>query len=123
MPLTLPGDAAPDLPETGPGTVEAVKVHLKITDDTDDARLAAIVAATNEVVRGLPVAADAEGEPLWGDRISYGATLLAARLFKRKNSPAGVEGFGEFGPLYVARNDPDITMLLRLGRHAPPGVG
>lgn len=89
------------------------------------------MAAVNSVIRSgtsateaaLP-AAPTEGDPgTWPARITYGATLLGARWFRRKNSPAGVEAFGEMGALYVMRNDPDIAQLLRLGPYAVPGVG
>lgn len=129
MPFTEPGDETPDLPIGGPGELEAVKSHLKITDATDDTTLAMIVAAVNSKIRSWPVAADAAlpvapvAPSPWPADITYGATLLAARWFRRKNSPAGVEAFGEFGALYVMRNDPDIAQLLRLGGAARPGVG
>ena len=41
------------------------------------------------------------------------ATLIrAAALFKRKESPHGVAEFGEFGPVRISRNDPDVMALL-----------
>lgn len=125
MALTLPADGPPDLPAAGPGSVDDVKAHLHIApaDDTDDVALDVIVGAVASVIRTLPVAADASALPEWPGYITYGATLLAARLFRRRNSPAGVESFGEFGAVYVMRNDPDIAMMLRLGSWARPGVG
>lgn len=59
----------------------------------------------------------------WSPEIRYGAKLLAARLHRRRNSPAGVESLGELGPVYVSRNDPDLAQLLRLGRYSRPRVG
>jgi len=133
MPLTLPFDGSPDLPLVGPGGLELLKAQLHIAEDdlTDDETLDTIVAAVATVIRTLPVAGDASApaaDPMvlleeWPDYITYGATLLGARLFRRRNSPAGVEAFGEFGPVYVQRNDPDIAMMLRLGSWARPGVG
>jgi hypothetical protein len=38
--------------------------------------------------------------------------LKAASLFKRKDAPFGVAGFGEFGAVRISRNDPDVTALL-----------
>jgi hypothetical protein len=49
--------------------------------------------------------------------------MLAARLFRRRNSPAGVEAMGPDGATYVMRNDPDIGQLLRLGSWQLPGLG
>jgi hypothetical protein len=119
-PLELVG-----LPEGGPTTLAAVKVQLGIAadDDRDDARLTPLVAAVNGSIRGWAVSAPIVGEDTWPDRIVSGASMLTARLFRRKNSPAGVEAFGAQGTAYVMRNDPDIAMLLRLGAWAGPGVG
>lgn len=50
----------------------------------------------------------------------YEATLLvAARVWKRKNSPEGVlGGFADYSPVRVSqRDDPDAVMLLRDYRH------
>lgn len=38
--------------------------------------------------------------------------LKAASLFKRKEAPFGVAGFGEFGVVRIGRNDPDVIDLL-----------
>lgn len=59
----------------------------------------------------------------WPADIALGAKMLAARLYRRRNSPGGVESLGELGPVYVSRNDPDLAQLLRLGRFARPQVG
>ena len=125
MALTLPADGSPDLPLVGPGSLPAVKAQLSIAtdDDTDDDTLDTIVGAVSSIVRTLPVAGDATGLEAFPEYIEYGATLLAARLYRRRNSPAGVEAFGEFGAVYVMRNDPDIAQMLRLGYFARPGVG
>jgi hypothetical protein len=41
------------------------------------------------------------------------ATILkAASLFKRKDAPFGVAGFGDFGVVRIGRNDPDVIELL-----------
>lgn len=118
------------LPEGGPATTAGVKLHLGITDDRDDTRLTGIVAAVNAKVRRWPcvlvVAGTAEAPAAdWagGEDLVEGATLLAARLFRRKNSPAGVEAFGAEGVAYVMRNDPDVAMLLGLGSWSSPAVG
>lgn len=48
------------------------------------------------------------------------ATLMqSARIFKRKDSPEGVAGWGAFGDIRVGRTDPDVIGMLedyRLGR-------
>jgi|GEM_PF-2379332 len=50
------------------------------------------------------------------------AVMLAARLVRRRNSPGGVESFGE-SVTYVSRYDPEIARALRTGLWAMPGVG
>jgi hypothetical protein len=127
-------DALVGLPPGGPTTVADVKAQLAIaTDDTrDDTRLGAIVDAVNSMVRTwrVSVAAvdddqvlDVVVDPAWPYRVVYGSTLLAARYYRRKNSPAGVEAMGAAGAVYVMRTDPDVAQLLQLGTHSPPTVG
>lgn len=82
------------------------------------AEVAEAVTALVVAYRGLPDDGDD-----WPANVSLGAKMLAARLYRRRNSPAGVEALGELGPVYVSRNDPDLSQLLELGRYAPPKVG
>jgi hypothetical protein len=49
--------------------------------------------------------------------------MLAGRLWRRRNSPAGVESFAGDAAVYVSRNDPDVAQLLGLGAYTPPAVG
>jgi hypothetical protein len=108
----------------GPATLEQLKELLKIADDSQDAELSRVLAAVNEYVAGLPVAQPNPTDPApWPARTVQGAGMLAARLHRRKGSPAGVEAFGELGAVYVQRNDPDIAWLLKLGRYQFPLVG
>lgn len=116
------------LPEGGPTTLPLVKTHLTITDNTDDDRLESIVSAVNRVVRCWPASEAAVADPVaenWdaAPDVVEGATMLAARLWRRKGSPAGVEAMGSLGATYVMRNDPDIALLLQLGPYAGPQVG
>lgn len=115
-------------PAEGPTTVAKVKGHLKIVDAVDDAALGDVVAAVNDLVESLPVAQPLNTDPAPADwsgapRITQGATMLAARLFERRNSPNGVAAFGDGATAYVQRNDPDVALLLRIGPYAKPGVG
>lgn len=52
-----------------------------------------------------------------------GAVMLTARLYRRRNSPAGIEAVGDLGASYVSRYDADIARLLRLDAFAAPTVG
>lgn len=111
------------LPEGGPTTDALVKDWLRITDARDDAVLAIVVPAVNNQVRGWRCSQVAVDATDWPDRIVAGATMLAARLVRRRNSPSGVEAFSSDGAAYVSRNDPDVGQLLGLGVHSPPTVG
>jgi hypothetical protein len=50
------------------------------------------------------------------------AVMLAARLVRRRNSPAGIESFA-MSVVYVSRYDPDIARALRADVWAHPAVG
>ena len=53
------------------------------------------------------------GWPAVPDAVSYACRLKAARLVSRKDSPQGVAGFGDFGPVRVtSREDSDVVLLL-----------
>jgi hypothetical protein len=54
--------------------------------------------------------------------VYQGAVMLAARLVRRRNSPAGIETFSD-SVAYVSRWDPDIQRALRQGAYAYPGTG
>ena len=49
--------------------------------------------------------------------------LLSARLYRRRQSPEGVIGFGEFGTVRLSRTDPDIAMMLKPYKIDPVMVG
>lgn len=117
------------LPDDGLTTATAIKAYASISDTEDDARLSVIVPAVEAVVRALPVCQEFNTDPAtvgWpaaAAPIQLGATMLAARLLRRKDSPDGVAAFGDQGPVYIQRNDPDIALLLKLGDHAKPAIG
>jgi hypothetical protein len=114
-------------PPNGPTTVADVKELSRVTGTADDVRLGRIVAAVNAWVLRLPSAAVADGVADWTapgvQHIVEGATMLGARLYRRKNTPDGVVSMGGESFAYIARNDPDVAMLLGLGTWAPPAVG
>ena len=112
-------------------SVDAVKSYLAITDDRDDAMIQAVVVAVNDQVEqwhGPPTIAGGTGDdPTVSYRPKYqqGATMLAARVTRRRNSPNGVEDYGSdlAGAIYTRSNDPDVAQLLELGRYERPTVG
>lgn len=44
--------------------------------------------------------------------VEYAALLKASSLFRRKDAPFGIAGFGDFGPVRITRKDPDVIELL-----------
>ena len=56
-------------------------------------------------------------------QVKHATILLALRQYKRYDSPTGVLGFGDFGPVRVSsRMDPDVAMILNTYRRTPVGV-
>lgn len=94
-----------------------------------DIHLPIVVSATNALIARLPdidvVDQVVEGVPLkvWAPTTVLAATMFAARLYQRRNSPNGVEAVGEMGTTYVARYDPDIARMLYLDSFQLPQVG
>lgn len=115
-------------PDEGPTSLALVKAHLGITDEADDLSITEIVDAVNAEVREFRVAQPADQETAPADWTSWpqiitGATMLAARIWRRRHTPDGVAGFADNAPVYVQRNDPDVALLLQLGDYAKPAVG
>ena len=94
----------------------AVREYLKLPAGQDTEELATVCRAVDALVRKW-VGTDLD------EAERFGALMLAARVYRRRNSPAGVESLGEMGPVYVSRNDPDLAMMLGLARYAKPRVG
>jgi hypothetical protein len=46
------------------------------------------------------------------DDVNEAAVLRSVALFRRKEAPFGVAGFGEFGAVRITRRDPDVLELL-----------
>lgn len=107
------------LAPSGPALPDRTAAWLSMAEPDQD--VVDTVAAVNELVRAwIPVPAD--GQP-WPQRVVRGCTMLAGRLYRRRNSPGGVEVFGAEGAAYVSRSDPDVAQLLRIGPYAEPWVG
>lgn len=101
-------------------TLDAVAQRLRLADTDPERRdLAGPVAAVIAKVTAW-TGVDVDD---WPADVVEGALMLAARLHRRRNSPAGVEAFNEMGAIYVSRRDPDVAMLLGLGEWTPPRVG
>jgi hypothetical protein len=83
-------------------------------EDTSDPVVLEVVEAVNVLVpRWLT-----QPPGGWDADRRLGATLLAARLYRRKDSPGGMAQFGMEGAGYVSGNWPDVALLLGLGNYA-----
>ena len=113
----------------GATSAARVKTYLAITDDRDDEALALVVDAVNDQIVewcGPPTVPDETGDVLdYRPKFQQGATMLAARVYRRRNSPNGVEDYGSElqGAIYTRASDPDVAQLLGLGRYERPAVG
>jgi len=102
-------------------TPQGVADWLKLA--TPDAVVTTCTAAVVAFVGDLPTAPrEADGET-WTAQTDLAATMLAARLVRRRNSPSGVEALTEVGASYVSRYDPDVARMLRIDSFVPPQVG
>lgn len=112
-------------------SLEAVKSYLAITDDRDDAMISAVVLAVNDQVEqwhgppSIPAGTVDAPTLTYRPKHSQGATMLAARVTRRRNSPNGVEDYGSDlqGAIYTRSSDPDVAQLLELGRYERPAIG
>lgn len=63
------------------------------------------------------------GSEDWPEDIRTGLIMWAQRQWARRSSPTGITGYSDSGATYVARWDPDVERLLRIGKWARPVVG
>jgi hypothetical protein len=109
-------------PVVPPTTASAVREWLTLTGEqsADEAKVAPYVDAANVLVaRWCTPGPDGQ----WDAGVHLGARMLAGRLYRRRNNPAGLAEYAAEGPVFVQRNDPDIAALLQIGAHTPPRVG
>lgn len=104
----------------GPATADAVRLHLGLGSGEDPAALERACAGANAFLRRYKTE-PGEGQS-WSPDYVLGTIMLAAQLYRRRNTPGGVEQFGETG-VYVRAIDADVERLLRIGRYSTPGVG
>lgn len=123
------------------GDAQSLRIDDYITDDDVTVETKTSFAGTWTTVTGWeagPDNVDADGMPWtevayqagwvgdttkvrvtakWGwpsvpDGVSQAAALLAARLYRRKDSPNGVLGSADWGAIRVSRFDPDVEQLI-----------
>ena len=86
-----------------------------IDDPVKLARLDVTVAAVNAFVLRAATTTGASRD--------LGATMLGARLWRRRANPEGTGTYTGEQVAGAARSDPEVWMLLGLGSWAPPVVG
>ena len=92
----------------------------------DDADLVRVCAATELYVQRCRPEFLTDAEPPGyepDDEVVHGAIMYAAREYRRRNSPAGIEQFADGGTTFVSKYDSDIERALRTGTWTRPGVG
>lgn len=104
-------------------TAADVTAWLGLKPASVDETLPVVVTTVNAYVSALPVIADLDDTTATPADVKQGATMLAARLWRRRNSPSGVEAITETGAQYIARHDPDLSRLLRIDNYIRPAVG
>lgn len=111
-----------------PPELEELKADMNVPDARDDDRLQMVLSAAVLVVERLRegdfnFAGDPDSElPDPDADISLGTVRLAWRWHVRRRSPDALVAMADFGSTRVPAFDPDIEMLLGVGRHREPRV-
>lgn len=105
----------------------AVAVWLGMVPGSEtDPNLVMACDMAGDLIGSVPwikAAAAADPDGAWPAAVDNAGIMLAARLYRRRNTPSGVESFGDNPATYVLRNDPDVARALRIGPYAMPAVG
>lgn len=119
--LTGSRPSSPDIPEASQAlTAEHISKWLGASGT--DQQMKDIAAAVTAYVNSLPSIDRLEGGG-WAHNTALGATMLGARLYKRKVSPSGIESFAQVGFTFISRYDSDIARLLHIDAYRKPIVG
>lgn len=106
-------------PEEPLDLASRVKEWLQVTDGTPDAAAVAQVAPAVWVWVDQLATIDREQDGAWTANTWLGAVMLAARLVRRRNSPAGLEAWTADGAAYVRTSDPDVASMLHIDNPRP----
>lgn len=119
-------------PDYTSGGVTAVDVAawLSLTPDVaDQPLLDDVCAAVNAWVARLPLVRWASTQPdpdapdvVWPADAFQGAVMLAARHYRRRNSPSGTQASSDL-VVYLPQRDSDVDQLLRIGGYQRVQVG
>jgi hypothetical protein len=116
--MTSPGQSE----DPDEALTSVARVNRMLGRDTEDDS-DPVVLETVEAVNSLVPTWAPRPTAGWAAHQHFGATMLAARLYRRKDSPGGLADFGTEGAAYVSGNWPDVAMLLGLGNYSVGRVG
>lgn len=106
----------PDDPDvqiaTLPATVVSFVDERDELDPGDTVEYKIVGVTSSDELTASVTAALATIPALDDERRYLAAMLMAARLWKRRDSPLGVAGGNEFGPVPLGFKDPDVEALL-----------
>lgn len=88
-------------------SVDSLRALIGAQRSTDDPLLAVCLESAGAWVYDRVYTKDAQRP-----EVQQAILLLAARLYKRRNSPEGVAGWDEIGAVRIIARDPDIERLL-----------
>lgn len=105
-------------------TADDVAAYLGLPATADREWLTRAADAATAYVNGLShvTPADVDPAPEWADDTAAGAVMLAGRFYQSRNAPLGAAGFDAAGGLVLARTDPELARLLRIGRYLRPAA-
>jgi len=102
-----------------------VRAWLRLPAGQDDDLIAMCCsAAAVTVERCRPDMWSADEPPVYrpDPEVYQGSVMFSAKVYRRRNSPAGVESFGE-SVIYTSTKDAEVAIFLRQGQFAMPAVG
>lgn len=91
-----------------PATVDSLRAWVGAQGSREDAVLGQVLDAAKHHVYGL-----IRDEFREHSDVQLAIHMLAARLYKRRQSPEGSAGFGDAGVVRIIARDPDIAALLQ----------
>lgn len=90
-----------------PADLDSLRAYLGSQSTRDDSVLAGCLDVATAWVTARVYSASVE-QP----EVQQAVLLLAARLYKRRQSPEGVSGWDDLGVVRIMSRDPDIAALL-----------
>lgn len=87
--------------------IDALRASLGTVSNVSNVNLERSLAAATAWVRER-----VKPELFGDDETQEAIILIASRLYKRRNSPEGVAGWGDLGVIRIVASDPDINRLL-----------